>query len=433
MGARTWLSCSAVLLALLNPARAADFEIDIEQLSELSPPPSSTISADNLGLYTAFIDRDFARFVKSGAATLMIGEPLSFPPPDAYIEATTRYRGHARLGDNPGMLDGYKQGRPFSGALDTNDPKAGTKAAWNMRYAYAGDSSKLAEIRWQMRDWESTKVQAEMLFEGRSMRLRYRHVQLPGPAITNNPHDAFAAFFMRAVDAGSYNGTEILVFANRDGSRPLNGAVYLAQTGRTQTLASFSTEEAMFGSDIGPSDFLTYSGPRPAQRWRYLGSSFTLLPLYRHDQIDPAARKAHKHAYWHVDFGGHGGCFPKVRWQLRPTLILEATALDPAAVVTRRVFYLDAQTYMPAMWKIYQGEQQLSKFVINAYAHPDFHMAENRGVGAPILSAASSIDISANRCTSLQLLTLLNPSDVTAADFGSSDMQNGAGAHSRRH
>lgn len=171
------------------------------------------------------------------------------------------------------------------------------------------------------------------------MRLRYRHVQQPVPAISNNPHDAVAAFYMRAVDAGSYNGTEFLAFSNRDESRPLNGAVYFAQTGRTQTLASFATEQAMFGSDIGPNDFLTYSGPLPAQRWRYLGSSFMLLPLYRHDQIDPAAHKARQHAYWHVDFGGQGGCFPKVQWQLRPTLILQATALDPAAVVTRRVFY----------------------------------------------------------------------------------------------
>lgn len=60
-------------------------------------------------------------------------------------------------------------------------------------------------------------------------------------------------------------------------------------------------------------------------------------------------------------------------------------------------------------------------------------ISETRGVGAPILSAASTIDISANRCTSLQLLTLLNPPDVTAADFESGAMQNGGGAHSRRH
>ena len=107
------------------------------------------------------------------------------------------------------------------------------------------------------------------------MRLRYRHVQQPVPAKTHNPHDAVAAFYMRAVDAGSFNGTEFLVFSNRDESRPLIGAVYFAQAGRTQTLASFATEPAMFGSDIGPNDFLTYSGPLPAQRWRYLGSSFS--------------------------------------------------------------------------------------------------------------------------------------------------------------
>ena len=432
MGARRWLSRTAVLVAMLNPAWAADFDLDLEQLNELSPAPGSIINTDNLARYAAFIDRDFAHFVDTGAVSLIVAEPLSFPPPEAYIRATAKYRGQTHLAGNGGTLDGYTQGRPFSGTLDPNDATAGIKAAWNMRYAYTGDSGKLAEIRWQMRDWKTAKVRAEMLFEGRSMRFMHRLVQPPLPDVAPNPQDAFAAFHMRAVEAGSYDGTEVLVFANRDESRPLNGWVYLAQPGRSQTLASFSTEEAMFGSDIRQSDFLIYGGPLPAMRWHYLGTSFMLLPFYRHDQIEPAARKASKYEYWHADFTGHAGCFPKVQWQLRPTLILEGTATDQAAAVTRRVFYLDAQTYMPAMWKIYQGDQQLWKLVINAYAHPDFHLAANHGVGAPILTASSTIDISAKRCTSLQLLTLLNPADLTAADFDSSGIQHSAGRSSRR-
>ena len=422
-----------MLITLLARVWAADFELDVEQLNELGPRPGSIVNADNVARYRAFIESDFARFIETGAATLAIGEPLSFQAPSAYVSATARYRGQPHLSDQPGTLDGYTQGRPFSGTLTTSDAEAGTKAAWNMRYAYTGDSSKLPEIRWQMHDWKREKLQAEMLFEGRSMRYMYRHVQEPLPVVDPNPQDAFAAFYMRAVEAGSYAGSEALVFVNRDESRPLNGWVYIPQLGRTQTLAAFSAEESMFGSDIGQSDFLIYAGPLPAMHWRFLGSTYMLLPLYRHDQIEPAARKARKYAYWHADFNGHAGCFPKVQWQLRPTLILEGTATDAAAAVTRRVFYLDAQTYMPALWKIYQGRDQLWKFVINAYAHPHSHLRENRASGAPIPTASSTIDIIANRCTSLQLLTLVNPPDVTAADFDSGNMQHDIGSSLRRH
>ncbi len=432
MQALASLVWSAFALIFASSAPAGDFDLDLDELNELSPRPGSVIDAASLPRYAAFLDQDFARFIANGAATLVIGEPLSFMPHATYTSATAKYRGQTRLTDNAGVLDAYRQGRPFSGVLDIKDPDAGAKAAWNMRLAYTGDSGKLPEIIWQMRDWRSEKIQAEMLFEARSMRFLYRHLQPPVPKVDSNPQDAFAAFYMRAVEAGSYNGTEALVFANRDESRPLNGWVYIPQLGRTQTLASFSTEESMFGSDILPTDFLVYSAPLPAMQWRYLGSTYMLLPLYRHDQIEPAPRKARKYDYWHVDFNGHAGCFPKVLWQLRPTLVLEGTSLDAAAAVTRRVFYLDAQTYVPALWKIYKGDGQLWKFVINAYAHPNSHLRENHESGAPIPTASATIDIAANRCTTMQLLTLINVPDVGPADFDTGNMEHGGGGSFRR-
>ncbi len=432
MQALASLLWSAFALCALASAMAGDFDIDLDELHELSPRPGSVIDATTLPRYSAFVDQDFARFIANGAASLTIGEPLSFQPHFSYVSATAKFRDQTRLTDQAGVLNGYIQGRPFSGPLASQDPDAGAKAAWNMRYAYSGDSDRLPEIIWQMRDWTSEKVQAEMLFEGRSLRFMYRHVQTPLPNIEKNPQDAFAAFHMRAVAAGSYDGSEAMVFANRDESRPLNGWVYVPQLGRNQTLASFATAESMFGSDILPTDFLLYSGPLSAMRWRYLGSTYMLLPLYRHDEIEASPRKARKYDYWHVDFNGRAGCFPKVTWQLRPTLMLEGTSVDAAAIVTRRVFYLDAQTYMPALWKIYKGDGQLWKFVINAYAHPKSHLRENQESGAPIPTASSTIDIAANRCTTLQLLTLVNVPDVSPADFDTSNMEHGRASSFQR-
>lgn len=264
------------------------------------------------------------------------------------------------------------------------------------------------------------------------MRFMYRHVMDPVPFVKKNPQDAYGAFLLNAIDAGSYDGAQALVFANRDESREVNGWVYIPQLRRTQSLASFSTEESMFGSDILPTDFLIYSGRLVDMKWRYVGSTFMLMPMYRHDLITPADRKARKYDFWHVDFAGRAGCFPQIRWQLRQVLIVEGEATDASALAARRVFYLDAQTYVPAMWKIYREDGALWKFVISSFAHPNSHVPENHESGAPILTAFSTIDTRTNRCTTLQLLTVVNVPDVGPDDFDTSAMQSGGGGSFRR-
>lgn len=410
-------------LCQATAAASAGFDLDQAQLVEISPRPGTVITAENLPRFAHLVDRDFARFVAGGFATLDIDEPLSFAPHPAFVSATARFGGQARIGQQPGLLDDFVQGLPFPGPMRLDDAQAGLKTAWNMRYAYTGDSGLLPEIHWQLRDWRSEKVDLEMLFEARSMRFMFRHVQPPVPFVADNPQDAYAAFRLEAIDAGSYDGTEALVFANRDESREVNGWVYIPQLGRTQSLASFSTEESMFGSDILPTDFLVYSERLVDMQWRYRGMTYMLLPMYRHDRVQLSERKARKYDYWHVAFDGRAGCFPRVQWQLRPVLILEGTALDDAALVRKRVFYVDAQTHVAPFWKVYRDGDALWKFVITAYAHPNSHLAHNNESGAPLPTAFSTIDIQTNRCTTLQILTLVNVDEVEPDDFDTADMQ----------
>jgi hypothetical protein len=315
---------SGVLVSALmtNLCAATDFVIDLDELREIGPRPGAVIAAGNLAQARHLVDPDLARLVEGGFATLTVGEPLSFDPHPAFVFASRRHGGQARLGGTPGVLEDFVQGLPFPGQRALDDPQAGIKTAWNMRYAYTGDNGSMPELRWQLRDWRSERVQFEMLFAARSMRFMYRHVLPPVPFVEKNPQDAYAAFFLDAVDAGSYDGTQALAFANRDEAREVNGWVYLPQLGRTQSLASFSTGESMFGSDILPTDFLVYSGRLTDMQWHYRGMTYLLVPFYRHDRVELSSRKARKHDYWHVDFAGRAGCFPQVHWQLRPTLIL---------------------------------------------------------------------------------------------------------------
>lgn len=420
-----------LLTALHGPAAGVEFEPDLTQLREISPRPGTVLTSENLGRYRHLLDSDFAKFVEQDFLSLTVGEPISFRPHQAFIFATQQHQGQPRL-LNPGQLADFTQGLPFANKPRRDSPDAGLKLAWNMRYAYTGDSGTIPEMFWQLRDWRKQDADFEMSFEARTMRFMARHVEPPLPAIADNPQDAFGAFFLAAIDAGSYDDTQALVFANRDESREVNGWVYIPQLGRTQTLASFRTEESMFGSDILPTDFLVYAGRLSDMTWHFRGSSYLLMPFYRHDRVELAARKARSHDYWHVDFGGRAGCFPKVNWQLREVYILEGFATEDSAPARRRLLYIDAQTHVAALWKIYQRDERLWKFAMTSFAHPNSHLRSNNESGAPVPSAFSTIDITTNRCTTIQMLTLINNNEVSPKDFDAGRMQSGGGRNFRR-
>ena len=71
----------------------------------------------------------------------------------------------------------------------------------------------------------------------------YRHVLEPVPAFEKNSQDAFGAA-LTAINAGSHDRTQALIFANRDESKQPNGWVYLIER---HNPGSFREEESMFG------------------------------------------------------------------------------------------------------------------------------------------------------------------------------------------
>jgi len=411
---------------------AAEFDLDLVELGEISPRPGTVISSDNFERFSYLFDPDFGKFIQGGFVHITVGQPVSFNPHPAFVFATKQYRGQPALTDNPGLLTNFVQGKPFPGRHDIKDPKAGTKVAWNMRYAYTGDNGKIPEMHWQLRDWRKEDPQFEMFTTARTMRFMYRHVREPIPYVKKNPQDAYGAFLLNVIDAGTYDGAQALVFANRDESRDINGWVWIPQLSRTQSLASFAREESMFGSDILPTDFLVFATRMVDMDWEYRGSTYMLLPFYRHDRVETANRKARKYDYWHADLHGRSGCFPKVNWQLREVLILEARTKDQSAPAARRILYIDKQTSVLSFWKIYKENEALWKFAISGYAHPNSHVMENNESGAPILTVYSTIDAQTNRCTTMQLLTVVNVNDVTTDDFDTSNIRSGGGRSFRR-
>ena len=92
-----------VLLALTIPALAGDFDLDLVQIQELSPPPGTVIGSEGLDQYRQVLDPDLADLIAQGWYTITVGEPLSFDPHPNFVAATQQYGDQTALGSKPIM------------------------------------------------------------------------------------------------------------------------------------------------------------------------------------------------------------------------------------------------------------------------------------------------------------------------------------------
>lgn len=417
---------AALVCGLAPVAGAGDFDFDTAAALAASPPPGTVIDATNVGQMAAVLDPEFAALIAEGWVSLTVGEPISFDPHANFVAASAENAGKVELGATASDLVNYAGGRPFPGELSVDDPRAGEKLAWNMRYGYAGDGGEIPEMYWQYRDMRSQKVERELTFEAAAMRFMYRHVVPPMPAIEDNSYKVYNAITLEALDPGDVAQTKLMIFYNSDDTAEEQGWMYVPLLRRVRRIATTMRTDSFLGSDIMIEDFLGYSGRIMDMEWKYGGTRDILLPMYRHDQIQASTRKARKHDHHFIDFHGHSGCFPAVNWQLRRVHILEGTPKRSDHPLSKRFFYVDAQTMFPVFGKVYDRAGVLWKFLMAGLAHPDYHLPENRGSGVPLLDSSSVVDVQNKHCTTLQMVTRVNIPDMNERDFEPSSLNVGA-------
>jgi len=395
------------------------FTLGLAQFATAADPPApgTTLDAANVADYAAFIDETLVRLIRDGDFTIAVTASESIPPHPAFAAATERYRGQASLPAEPGVLLDYVAGRPFPAPPAHDDPRAGDKLAWNLRYAYAGDAGLVKPFFWQYRNMKSGNIERELSFAAMSLRFRHRVVMAPLPELPNNPSQIFNGLYLQVLDPSDIRNTQVLIHRLEDDTRQEQGWLYLGTQRRVRRLPTGQNTDAFLGSDIMIEDFLGYNGRLMDMTWRYVETREVLLPFYRHNEITLSERKAPPGDFRFVAFGGRGGCFPNVEWQFRKAYLLEAIPKWQQHPLSKRLYYIDAETYAPAYGRLYDRNGELWKFALAAYSHPDHHLDENRGTHVPVLDAVTMIDLQAGHCTTLQARTEVNTQAARAADF----------------
>ncbi len=380
------------------------------------PAPGTELNASNVASYAEYLDETLVSLISAGeyAFTVIATEP--FPPHPAYLQASARFRDDVALGDAPGVLLNYTAGRPFPEPPSADDPRAGDKIAWNMRYAYTGDSGKIEPFLWQYRAMKTGKIERELSFTAMGLRFKHRTHMEPVPDLPHNPADIFNALYLRVLAPPDIRDTQLLIHRLEDDTHQEQAWLYLSTQRRVRRLPTGQNTDAFLGSDIMIEDFMGYNGRLMDMTWRYLGTRDVLLPFYHHDAQTLSGQTA-SDGFRYITFGGTGNCYPQVQWQFRRAYIMEAIPKRRDHPLSKRLYYVDAETFAPAYGRLYDRNGKLWKFAIAAYSHWDHHLTQNKDSHVPVIDAVAMLDLQARHCTTLQFRMEINPTSPKVSDF----------------
>jgi hypothetical protein len=330
-------------------------------------PPGSVLSKDNWQRGADVLPPELLEKVKSGELQIRVQETTNLPLTPAYIEATRRYAGSAKL-DADGDLQDYVAGRPFP-VIDASDPQAGLKMAWNDRYRDFGNA---AEAWGTFRTIEqSGQVAREIEFY---YAIAYGMHRTDEAANQWTKDGILYKEFYKCLGPLDLKNLMNLKYRHDDDRKADIDWSYLPQTRKVKRLLIRHDEPTM-GSELLHEDFYGFSGYIHAHDWKVLGRKVLLVPgAIRAPNATVTAQS-----------------YPADPWELRDTLILESTPNDASHPYGKRVLYIDAQLGISTYVLIYDKQGKHYKTLFTVYGNPAFSPG-NEQVRVPLWLGDSAVN-----------------------------------------
>jgi hypothetical protein len=366
--------------------------------------PGVVINKSNVDSAKDVLDPAMYQIIKNGDYEITVGPPTSFDLHKNYVDQTRAGIGKVKLGEKNGQIIGYVAGRAFPEEPDLKDPRAGEKLAWNYKYGINwGDAASIEPFYWKYRKVETGKIETVNKFGFHFLNYKHRVVLPPVPEITPNPSNLFRSIYMKVFEPIDIKDTQLLIQRYDDDLKQDDANLYLGFQRRVRRLATGQITDSFLGSDLMIEDFEGYNGRVTDMKWTYKGTTTILMAYYNHnDQKTLSTEFKEKDGYQYVEFGGKGGCYPLVTWQLRKVYILESVPTDAAHPISKRIQYMDTQAATLSRSLIYDRKGELWKNFIIGKSHPDHHLPINKGTGISIDDAFSMVDLQSKHCTTGQ-------------------------------
>jgi hypothetical protein len=320
------------------------------------PQPGTTIDASNLAMFAEYIGPSVRWAIERGLE-LEIVEPRPIPLEPARLAATEKYSAQVRLAADKLGIENYVAGLPFP-MVDTADPDAAVKLMYNYENRIAVDD---VDIRNFECDTGSLDEDRPLLVERNFVLGHFRRLYYVGRLYSEPIHTwetvngiRYREILHPILEPFDLKGVGLTYNRYIDSTRHDDSWLYFPMLRRVRRLSSAQRSDALFGQDTDIDSYGGYAGNIAWMDWRLLGTKDLLGAMHT------------RHFPGRWSQGAADFMFDDA-WEMREVYVLEGRSRLPNYAYSKRVIYLDRESFVIPYTELYDQEGRLWKAWVNQW------------------------------------------------------------------
>jgi hypothetical protein len=289
---------------------------------------------------------------------ITISETKKVEWPKAYKDATEKYSGQVKLSADGLSVQNYVAGLPFPN-LDPKDPQIAFKIMWNYDYHFLTTDD--VDLRNFDADTGSIADHGPLTVERHFLLDHFRRLFWTGRLYVDpkpekpNPNGYRGQQGLYPIlEPFDLKGVGALGNRYIDPSKQDDSWLYLPSLRRVRRLSTAQRSDALFGQDTDVDSYYGYAGHIAWMEWKYLGEKDVLSTM--HGQHYPV--KWNEKVDWAFDEG----------WEKRKHYVIEGVSKLPQYAYSKRVLFIDKETWTVPFSDIYDRSGELWKIWINDFS-----------------------------------------------------------------
>ena len=347
--------------------------------------PGLKVDSTNAQIVSPVLPAELMTYLAAGDFSFTIQQTTDLPIRQAFLDATLAHHQGVVVGREE--LQNYVAGRPFP-VLDASDPQAGLKAIWNFRYGDQGDNSQMRATNSLVNSSGGVERSSDFAF---STLYGMHRAEAEKNIPQWEKEGIYSKNYNLVLSPADMAGSQLLMVTRDKDSSPLDQWAYDPATRRTRKIV-YTPYISPGRGVILIEDRNGFLGYIHEYDWKHLGEKTVLVPGPIH-AAEPT-------------YGGKGGWYFVDPWELRRALIIEGTPTFSHPLYSRRVLYIDLQTYLPLYAFAYDHEGAHKRTFLFNTRHPDYNPWDNDEWFARI-AAQSSIDHQLGRANLFRITKIL--------------------------
>jgi hypothetical protein len=289
---------------------------------------------------------------------LTITETKRIEWPQAYREATEKYAAQVKLAPDGLTLVNYVAGQPFPN-VKPDDPQLALKVMWNYEYKFSPtddlDIRNFDADTGTITDHGPLKIERHFILDHlRTQNWNGRLYVDPKPDKPNPAGFRSQQGLYPILEPYDLKGVGGLSYRYLDPAKNDDSWLYLPSLRRVRRLSTAQRSDALFGQDTDTDSYYGYAGQIAWMEWKSLGER-DLLGAF-HTRNLPVKWDAK------VDWA-----FDDV-WEKRRVYVIEGVSKLPQYAYSKRILFIDKESWLVAFSDIYDRAGELWKIWINDWS-----------------------------------------------------------------